>query len=637
LTDDIASVTLGTAGHIDHGKSALIHRLTGIDPDRLKEEQLRGMTIDLGYAFYTTRKGMRVGVIDVPGHEKFVKNMVTGASAIDIVILAVAADDGVMPQTREHLEIMEVMGIRQGIVALTKIDLVDPEMVELAAQDVEDLITGTFLDGEPVHPLSSETGEGFEPFIDRLEALIDDVERTTPSGLFRLPVQRVFSAKGFGTVVTGVPVSGTIRIGDPVEVLPQGLKGKIRGLQAFGKACEEGRPGHRVALNIADVDYHDLQRGCSVTQPGCFKPVHHFEGRFTFFDSMSFPLKNMTEVKVHAGTDEVLARIVLLDRKVLEPGETGFVQLRPQQPMVLAPGDPFLIRRHSPALTMGGGTVVDISDRKARRFKAPLLDRLEARHEALGKAPEDRLEFEMRHWPGGLFTVEGMSRVMGQEKARVQALLDKSIAEGAITRVGRDRYIHKACYAGITEGIEEALKDLHARFPLKSFLDMTLLRNRISMEVADLQHLVKIMEEDGRLEAIKGGMIRLSGFQVELNGDQERLVEAIMEILDAKGLSPPTQAELAARTGVEVEDVASMITFLVEEGRVMNIGGFHFSVEVIDRLKEAVVEFGRETGEVKIPKIKEVFPTTRKYIIPVMEYLDSINLTRREGEKRFLR
>jgi selenocysteine-specific elongation factor len=637
LTDDIASVTLGTAGHIDHGKSALIHRLTGIDPDRLKEEQLRGMTIDLGYAFYTTRKGMRVGVIDVPGHEKFVKNMVTGASAIDIVILAVAADDGVMPQTREHLEIMDVMGIRQGIVALTKIDLVDREMAELAAQDVEDLISGTFLDGEKVHPLSSETGDGIDAFKDRLEELIEHVEHTSPSGLFRMPVQRVFSAKGFGTVVTGVPMSGTIRIGDPVEVLPQGLKGKIRGMQAFGTACEEGRAGHRVALNIADVDYHALQRGCSVTQPGCFKPVHFFEGHFTFFDSMPFPLKNMMEVKVHAGTAEVLAKIVFLDRKTFEPGDAGYVQIRPQEPMVVAPGDPFLIRRHSPALTLGGGMVVDLSDRKARRFKEQSLSRLKARHEALGKEPADRLDFEMRYWQSGLFTVPEMSRAMGQEAERVKALLEEFISRSAIMQVGRDKYIHKECFAEIAEGIAQALKELHAQFPLKTYLDLGLLRNRLSMEAASLQHLLKIMEDEGRVEMIKGGMIRVPGYQVELDADQERMIEGIMEVLSDRGLSPPDNAELAAIIEIGREDVEAMIAYLVEEGRVMKIAGFHFSTEVIDRLKEVVVEFGQETGEVKIPKIKEIFPTTRKYIIPVMEYLDSINLTRREGEKRFLK
>ncbi|MBU0754821.1 MAG: selenocysteine-specific translation elongation factor, partial [Planctomycetes bacterium] len=283
INHDIAGVTLGTAGHIDHGKSALVRTLTGIEPDQLKEEQARGMTIDLGYAFYTTNNGRQVGVIDVPGHEKFVKNMVTGASSINIVILVVAADDGVMPQTREHLEIMEVMGIRRGLVALTKIDLVDHEMRDLARQDIEELLEGTFLEGARIFPLSSQSGEGFDPFKEHLEELIEEAEYRSPSRLFRMPVQRAFSAKGFGTVTTGVPISGTVSVGDTVEILPQEKKGKIRGMQAFGSSCSQGRAGHRVALNVADVDYQVLCRGSTVATPGYFQAVHFFEGYFSFF------------------------------------------------------------------------------------------------------------------------------------------------------------------------------------------------------------------------------------------------------------------------------------------------------------------------------------------------------------------
>lgn len=629
----VESVTLGTAGHIDHGKSALVRRLTGIDPDRLKEEQLRGMTIDLGYAFYTTRLGAKVGIIDVPGHEKFVKNMVTGAASIDIVALVVAADDGVMPQTREHLEIMDVMGITRGLVALTKVDLVDAEMIEMATLDVSDLVEGTFLEGAPIVPLSSQTGEGFETFVDRLEELIASVEHVSPSGLFRLPVQRVFSVKGFGTVVTGVPISGSVKVGDTVELLPNGVQGKVRGMQAFDEPIEEGKAGHRIAMNISDVDYRSLRRGCTVATPGYFKPCTFFEGHFRYFDSLDFPLNNNNAVKVHAGTAEEMAKVVLLDRPVLLPGETGFIQLRLEKPMVVVPGDPFLIRRHSPALSLGGGTVVELTGKKIKRFKAYALDHLEIKHQKIEEEAAALAAFEMRRWKSGFFSIKDLSVAVSQDRGAVEAVVQSLADSGEVGDAGRGLFIHRERFEELAGTIAAGLDELHRAHPLQPTVDMAVLRSRLNVEPVAYQMLMKRMEKEGYLETARGGRVRTKGYEVALDENQRRLADQLVDRLKQASLSPPMPEELARELG---GDTASLFEYLSATGEFTRIQDFFVSTEVMDRLKEAVVRCAEREGEVKIPLLKEEFATTRKFMIPIMEHLDAVGLTRREGDRRFL-
>lgn len=636
MADQIAEVTLGTAGHIDHGKSALVQRLTGIDPDRLKEEQARGMTIDLGYANFLSPSGLRVGVIDVPGHEKFIRNMVTGAASIDIVILVVAADDGVMPQTREHLEIMEVMGIRAGFTALTKIDLVDEEMVELASEDVKELTKGTFLEGTPIIPVSSISGQGFDRLTEELDQRLNQVKHTSPSGLFRVPVQRAFSAKGFGTVVTGVPISGSVKPGEVVEVLPQGVTGKVRGLQAFGQSCEEGKAGHRIAINISDVDYRTVHRGCTVATPGYFKTTQFFEGRFFYFKNTGFPLKNRTEVKVHSGTAEEMGRVILLDSKVLTPGQEGFIQVRLENPMVVVAGDRFLLRRHSPATSLGGGVVVEQSDRKAKRFKTAPLERLDAKFSSLGDEIASLLDFEMQQWKAGFFTKKDMALAISQTEEVVNELLEGFVAEGVVAEAGQGLFIHKDSRENLSKRIEEALHRLHEKHPMQPYIDTNLLRSELRLDINTLQQIAKIMEADGVIETTKGGRIRIAGQTIQLDEEQERLVGGILDQLLKAELNPPTLDEIASAQRISPAEAEDYISYLKAHGKVKRIASFYLSIEVLDRLMEVIRDCAREHGEVILPKVKEQLPTTRKYIIPIMEYLDGTGFTRREGDKRYL-
>ena len=346
---EIQPIVIGTAGHIDHGKSTLVKVLTGIDPDRLKEEQERGMTIDLGFARFRLPDGRRVGMVDVPGHERFIKNMVAGATGIDLVILVVAANDGVMPQTREHLSIMQLLGVGRGLVALTKIDMVEAGLVELALEDVRATIQGTFLEGAPILPLSSITGEGLEEFKQVLFRLASETPPRSDAGVFRLPVQRVFSAKGFGTVVTGIPVSGSVALGDVLEVLPRGLRGKVRGLQAYQESTERARAGHSTAINLADVDQHEVTRGNVLATPGFFRPTRMVAASLDALALLDKPVEDRTAIRLHTGTAEALGELVLLDCEELEPGGSALVQLRLEEPVVCAPG----VRRGSSRATRG--------------------------------------------------------------------------------------------------------------------------------------------------------------------------------------------------------------------------------------------------------------------------------------------
>ena len=375
--DTIFNVVIGTAGHIDHGKSTLVEKLTGIHPDRLPEEKARGLTIDLGFAPLTLKSGQRIGVIDVPGHEKLVKNMVAGATGIDLVLLVVAADDGVMPQTREHVSIMDLLGLTEGIVVLSKIDMVDSDLRELVKDDIQETLRGTFLENAPVVELSSVTGEGLDKLLDVIHARIAILKPKETSGIFRMPIQRVFSSKGFGTVVTGVPLRGTTVLGDTLEVVPLGKKGRVRGIHAYREATDMARAGHSSAINLTDVDYREVHRGMVLTQPGYFQGSTMFEASLKYLASNTRPLPHQTSIRLHLGTVEGLGKVYLLEKKTVEPGEEAYVQFRLDEPIVAAPGDRFVLRLHSPLETIGGGEILDQSRwRLKTTLELPLSGRM---------------------------------------------------------------------------------------------------------------------------------------------------------------------------------------------------------------------------------------------------------------------
>ncbi len=611
-------------------------RLTGVHPDRLKEEKERGMTIDLGYSFYETARGLTVGVIDVPGHERFIKNMVAGATGMSLVILVVAADDGVMPQTREHLNIMTVLGLKNGIVALTKTDIVDEELVELAAEDVRELVKGTFLEDAPVVPVSSVTGSGFDELRTKLDAAIDRVVPIDPTGAFRMPIQRVFSAKGFGTVVTGVPVSGSLRVGDPVEVFPHQFTGKIRGIQAYDESLQESRAGHRSALNISDVDYRSLKRGHVVAEPGKFRTTTLVEAEFYFLESAGFQIKNMMSVRVHIGTAEIMARIVLLQKRRLDPGDSSLVQLRLSEPVLVVPGDPFILRLHSPLITIGGGRLVGLSSLKLKRFKDHIVNRVAAKRDCLNDL-EAQVIIEAENRKDVFFSERDLALSLNADLDEVSGAVRGLLDAGELVEVRQGRMIHKALFERLTEQIGGILDEQHRLNPLAPYVDQKIILKRTRLDPPILGGLLKIMESKGSVETAKGGLARCHGFEPRPSEEQEELLGKIEGELRDCGATPPQVNEIVTRGDHPPAEVEAVVNFLVASGRCIRVGLYVFHGTVIDAIRSAIEDDARANGEVRIPIIRDRFKTSRKWIIPLMEYFDGSGLTYRDGDKRYLK
>ena len=434
--EKIFNIVIGTAGHIDHGKSTMVQRLTGIDPDRLPEEKSRGLTIDLGFAPLTLRNGMRVGIVDVPGHERLIKNMVAGATGIDLVLLVIAADDGVMPQTREHLTIMQILGLRHGMVVINKVDAVEPDFVELVEDEVRETLKGTFLEDSAVVKVSSITGDGFEELEEHLNTLVEKVRPRQVEGVFRMPVQRVFSPRGFGTVVTGIPVSGTAALGDTLEIVPLGEKGRVRGIQAYKEQAETARAGHSAAINLSDIDYRKVHRGMVLTQPGYFTGAKMFEARLHYLPGNHRVLKHQTTIRLNVRTAELIGRVYLLERKILEPGEESYVQFRFEEPVVAAPGDRFVLRLHSPMETIGGGEIIDSSKYRLKTGKDFILDTLRSKNDALADS-RDFLLHQLNKAGFNAVSEADLARQAGLRNEDALQLLESLVEENLACRTSR--------------------------------------------------------------------------------------------------------------------------------------------------------------------------------------------------------
>jgi selenocysteine-specific elongation factor len=637
LASQIHRVIVGTAGHIDHGKSTLVTALTGIDPDRLAEEKARGMTIDLGFAPYVTRRGRKVGIIDVPGHERFVKNMVAGASSVDLFLLVVAADDGVMPQTREHVEILGLLGARQGIVVITKIDLVDADLRELAIGEIEQFLIGTPFEHAPRIGVSATTGEGMDALRDALDALIEATPPRGEDGVFRMPIQRVFSARGQGTVVTGVPVSGHIALGDVLEILPLGERGKVRAIQAYKEEREDAAAGHSTAINVSDVDYRSVTRGMVAATPGYFAPARRIEARLRYLASATVPLRHGADVRLHVGTAEVLARLVLLDeRTALEPGAEALVQFRLREPVVVAPGDRFLIRLASPMITLGGGVVVAQSAGGLVRSRARTAQATERKSTLLRDrvAYFEELMIERGVRPTALLDARAM---LALPKEEADPLLGGLVTERRLRAIGRDKLLAGSVFDAAGRALVDRLAAFHAAHPLATADDALRLRTELRLEDALFDALLVDLVGRGEVEVEKGGRVRLRGAGPRLSPTQRALAERIDAELVAAGVAPPGGDELAARLGAPPADVAALLRMLAEQKAVWKAGDFCFALSAIDRVIGTLATVAREgTREIEIPQVRDALGTTRKYLIPLLESLDAAGITQRRGDKRYL-
>ncbi|MBI2322458.1 MAG: selenocysteine-specific translation elongation factor [Chloroflexi bacterium] len=615
---------IGTAGHVDHGKSTLVRALTGIDPDRLREEKERGMTIDLGFAWLRLPSGREVSIVDVPGHERFIKNMLAGVGGIDVALLVIAADESVMPQTEEHLAILDLLRVKNGVVALTKIDLVEPDWLELVQADVRERLGGTVLEGAPIVRVSAQTGAGLDELKRTLDALLDATPPKRDLGRPRLPVDRVFTVAGFGTVVTGTLIDGHMTIGQEVEILPRRLRSRVRGLQTHRQRVETARPGTRVAVNLVGVATEDVDRGDVVTAPRWLRPSRVFDARLRLLKASERPLAHNAPVSFHTGAAEALGRVRLLDRQELAPGETGWAQLRLERELAVAKGDMFIVR--DTVTTVGGGEVVEVAPKRHRRFHGPTLRALETLAQG---APEDVV---LEALGGrGLLDAEALAQRAGLATAAVREVLADLTARGVVVHLD-GLYLSEPTWQQLRQQAQGAVAEFHRQFPLRSGMPREELKSRLGLGAKPFALLLKRLEHEGALLE-EGATVRLPAHAVRFTLEQEAQIARLLERLLAQGYAPPSRQELEAEVGLD----PAVTDALIEQGRLRRLTEeVVYPAAVYNEMVARVVERIRGQGRITVAEVRDMFQTSRKYALALMEHLDEERVTRRVGDERVL-
>ena len=634
---EIQPIVIGTAGHIDHGKSTLVQALTGIDPDRLKEEKERGLTIDLGFAPLELPDGRLCGIVDVPGHERFIRNMVAGATGIDLVILVVASDDGVMPQTREHLAIMGLLGVARGFVALTKVDMVEEELVDLAEEDVRESVAGTFLEGAPILRVSAKTGTGME----ELRALLFEEAQAAPSreagGLFRMPVQRVFSKSGFGTVVTGIPVTGSAKVGDVLELLPSGKRGKVRGLNAYRQDTPRVTAGHSSAINFSDVSKEDVKRGDIVATPGYFTPQRMIAARLTALPDLDRTVTNRMPIRLHTGTVDAPGEVVLLDEEEIAPGASGLIQLRLDNPVMCAPGDRYVLRLLSPVVTLGGGVVLEESRHRLKRFKDFVVEGLTLQESSLG-SPEALLESMLVRGAGDLATTDELAVALKRSREETRAMLEALVAEQRAVHPKQDRWIHVDRLESELGRVRSALETWFREHSHRARMDVRDLRNALQVEAAFLSLLLTELEQRGAVTSLPGGLVQLVGHEPTLPASEEKVAERLRERFREARFQPPVPSELSQELGTPEERIQTVLEFLCDRGVLERVqADFFVDAKALEEARAEIVANCQKNGQLEIPELRDALSTSRKYLIPLLDHFDTTGVTIRQGGLRILR
>jgi selenocysteine-specific elongation factor len=629
---------LGTAGHIDHGKTSLVRALTGIDTDRLKEEKERGITIELGFAHMELPGEILLGIVDVPGHERFVRSMVAGVGGMDLVMLVIAADEGVMPQTREHLEICQLLGVKKGLVALTKNDMVDDDWLGLVCEEVRDYLGGTFLDGAPIVPVSSRTGAGLEELKGALTELAKTVAEKEAEGPFRLPVDRVFTMTGFGTVVTGTLIAGEIAVGDEVEILPAGRSCRVRGIQSHGSREERAAAGQRVAVNLQGVDHSEVERGAVVVPRGVFRTTRAVDARLEYLPSSSGNLKHRARLRLHSATYEVPAQVILLDRDVLEPGDSAFVQLRLKSPVLLLPGDPFVLRSYSPRATVGGGVVLDPAPPRRRRRSEAALELLNALDSGTD-GDKARLLINESLLTG--LPQEELLLRSGLTVKRMEAALTPLLSGGeAVLALREPRIIlSREAFDGLKGHVLKEIEGYLADNPMKEGIGKEELKGRLPRRSNPrfFGTLLMALEKEGKA-VIDRDLVKLAGRERSANADQAGLGAKIADMIIDGGAEPPTMRELCDTLHCGEKEVLAHLGPMTREGAVVKIkNDLFYAREPLAAIREKLVARLKETGEITPGEFRELTGLSRKFTIPLLEYFDSEKVTIRVGDKRLFR
>lgn len=637
------NIIVGTAGHIDHGKTALVKALTGIDADRLPEEKRRGITVDLGFAEMSIGDA-HFGFVDVPGHERFVKNMLAGASGIDIVILVIAATEGVMPQTREHFDICRLLGINTGIIALTKSDLADAETLELAKLDAAELVAGSFLEDAPIVPVSSHTGDGVDDIRQALQKVSDALTARREGLIARLPVDRSFSMKGFGAVVTGTLISGEIGLGDELELLPEGRNVRIRGLQTHGKAVETVHAGQRVAVNLAGVDHSEIERGAVLTERDILRPTQLVDVEMEVLPTASRPLRSRQRVRFHIGTAEVLARVAVLnDSDQIEPGGRDLVQLTTEKPVTAVPGDRFILRSYSPQITIAGGIVIDNATAKHRRKDRPaVIERLSqlVQYSENVDATVSTL-IDSRGSAGT--TITDLQATTGFAKPVIKAVLERITESGKTVSAG-EYFIASGHLETLGTEALTSVEAFHKREPLSKGMPLETLRESVFPNIRDaiFQKVLGTVASSGKL-ILESDTIRLGGHTSVLSPGEAAVSEKLLAIYNSAGLAVPKMEEAiaAATSGSAVTEkkARDLLHLLLNGNRLVKVTDeFYFAREMIDGLRTRLKTFADASADrlIDVAQFKDMAGISRKYAIPLLEYFDREKVTVRAGDKRLI-
>jgi selenocysteine-specific elongation factor len=632
------NIMLGTAGHVDHGKSALVKLLTGCETDTLAEEKQRGLTIDLGFAPCRLADDRIVGVVDVPGHVDFIRNMVAGAHGVDVVIFVVAADDGIMPQTREHLHILSLMGLRHGLVTLTKIDLVEAERRQSVIEDLRRLLAGTFLANAPISPISNITGEGYEDFFDALNQVVTACEDRSSAGVFRVWVEDVFTIRGPGTVITGIPSSGLVRIGDPLTLLPAGLAGHVRRMQVYGDDATEARAGECVALNLPEFSHEQVRRGMVLCASDAVAPVTMAEAELRILDSVKGKVDDFVEAHLHVGTASVLARVAMLERMEMTAGQRQMVQLRLAEPLPLVPGDRFVVRANLPAqdqtglATIGGGRILGVSNVRLRRMKSWTLNSLAARRDALDD-PARWCELMLRE-SGLPLPVSDLQKICLLRPEEMTAILEKLRAGGRVVSLPGGALTHSAVVEAAAAKMLAALTSFHTANPQRAGLAREELFSLVGGP-ADICELAAASLVSAKRIERQGTVFTQAGWSARITDRDQQLSNRISEAFQGAGWAGPAAADLATTLSEPLVRVEKMIKLLVEKAVLVRLDErlciHHDALEAAKQ--EALRLFGQKRS-FSTMEFRDALGVSRKHAVPLLDYLDKVRFTVRSGHDR---
>lgn len=631
-------VIIGTAGHIDHGKTTLIRAITGRNTDRLKEEQERGISIELGFTYFDLPSGQRAGIIDVPGHEKFIKNMLAGVIGIDIVLLVIAADEGIMPQTLEHLYILDLLGIKKGFIVLTKSDLVDDEWSDMVEEEVRDEVKGTFLENSPIIRASSTTKMGIEEIIHLIDEKAEELEERDVDDMPRLPVDRVFSISGFGTVVTGTLLSGQLKVGDEVEVFPRNKKARIRTLQVHDQDAAIAYGGQRVAINLAGLKKEDVERGDTIAPVNSMTDSMMLDVKIKLLKNIDRYIDNRTRLRLYIGTKEVLCRVVLLDKEELGPGEEAYAQLRLEEEIVAKRGDKFIIRFYSPMFTIGGGEILEPNPNKKKRFDEKAIRELEIKE--MGSSTdiiENIIEEKSKEFPTTKEIAVSTAMLEENLKSEINKLMEnKRVISFPLTK--ELHVIHINYFNNIKDKILEELNKFHLKYPLRAGMPKEEIRsrflNKAKPKVAEA--FIDLLIENGYLEQ-KLENISINGFEIKFNDHQLKIRDNIIKSFKEAPYQPPRREDLESIINEKKDEVEEVFISLMNNGDIIKVSEeIYLLKEAYDLALDKLKEHFKDHDSISIGEYRDLLNTNRKVALALLEYFDQMKITKRDKDARTL-